>query len=265
VQKNVFAILAISAIMATLEMSHPLLKQIAHRPIPMPSGPWIMLQRWHDLLFAHWEIASEQLRPLVPSQLELDLFENRAYVAVTPFWMSGVRPRLVPPLPGLSRFPELNVRTYVSYKGIPGVFFFSLDAANLPAVWGARLGYALPYFHARMSAKEISSKIEYSSERLQPPCPAEFKGHYWPISGPRQREKNSLEYFLTERYCLYAVRAKRVLRAYIHHLPWPLQDAQAEITVNTMTQPAGITLPDSKPLLHFSRFLEVLIWWPERA
>jgi uncharacterized protein YqjF (DUF2071 family) len=231
----------------------------------MPSGPWIMVQRWHDLMFAHWEVAPSQLRPLVPSQVELDLFQGRAYVAVTPFRMSGVRPRLVPPVPGLSSFPELNVRTYVSYKGIPGVFFFSLDAANLPAVWGARVGYGLPYFHARMSAREISSNIEYSSQRLQTPRPAEFKARYWPVSGPRQWEKNSLEFFLTERYCLYAVRSEKVFRAHIHHVPWPLQDAEAEIEVNTMAKAAGIILPPTKPLMHFSRFLEVLIWWPERA
>src|SRR5215470_7033130 len=125
---------------------HPLLAHTDHRPIPLPKKPWMMIQRWHDLLFAHWEIPAEQLRPLVAPQLELDLFQGKAYVAVAPFHMSNVRPRFVPPLPGLSRFPELNLRTYVTYGGIPGVYFFSLDAANLPAVWNARIGYALPYF-----------------------------------------------------------------------------------------------------------------------
>ena len=223
-----------------------------------------MVQRWHDLLFAHWEITADKLRHLVPSQLELDLFQGRAYVAVTPFHMSGIRARWLPPLPGLSRFPELNVRTYVRYQGIPGVWFFSLDAANPPAVWGARLGYALPYFHAHMSVKPIAEKFEYSSRRLQGPRPAEFHGRYWPTSNPRRREKDSLEYFLTERYCLYAVRKGHVLRGHIHHGPWPLQDAEAEIEVNTMAKAAGIELPPDKPLLHFSKFLEVLIWWPVR-
>src|SRR2546423_13863753 len=121
---------------------HPLLRQVDHRPIPLPQKPWIMVQRWHDLLFAHWEITADKLRHLVPSQLELDLFQGRAYVAVTPFHMSGIRARWLPPLPGLSRFPELNVRTYVRYQGVSGGWFFSLDAANPPAGWGARLGYA---------------------------------------------------------------------------------------------------------------------------
>lgn len=223
-----------------------------------------MVQQWHDLLFAHWALAPEHIRHLVPSELELDLFAGQAYVAVAPFQMSGIRACGLPPVPGLSRFPELNVRTYVRYRNVPGVYFFSLDAGNLLAVWGARAGYGLPYFHARMSVKSSASQTEYSSRRLQNPRPAEFRGRYWPTSEPRQRNKSSIEYFLTERYCLYVVRSGRVLRAVIHHLPWPLQEAEAEISVNTMAQAAGIELPDTKPLLHFSRFLKVLIWWPDK-
>jgi uncharacterized protein len=243
---------------------HSLLKQTAHRPFPLPSNPWVMVQQWHDLLFAHWALPTEQVRRLVPSELELDLFASQAYVAVAPFHMSGIRARWLPPLPGVSRFPELNVRTYVRYRDIPGVYFFSLDAASLPAVWAARAGYGLPYFHASMSVKATASQIEYSSRRLQGPRPAEFRGRYWPTSEPRQRDKSSLEYFLTERYCLYVVRSGEVFRAVIHHLPWPLQDAEAEITVNTMARAAGIELPHARPLLHFSRFLKVLAWLPQK-
>src|ERR1700758_2464987 len=137
---------------ATLIPVHPLLKSTSHRPWSLPSGSWIMMQTWHDLLFAHWPIRQEQLRPLVPPQLPLDTFDGQCWVGVVPFWMSGVRARGVPPLPGLARFPELNVRTYVAYKDKPGVYFFSLDAANFPAVWAARTFFHLPYFYARMSA-----------------------------------------------------------------------------------------------------------------
>lgn len=224
-----------------------------------------MVQQWHDLLFAHWPLSPVQLRRVVPNELELDLFDGKAYAAVAPFHMSGVRNRGMPAIPGLSRFPELNVRTYVRYQGIPGVYFFSLDAGSLPAVWGARAAYGLPYFHARMSVQTTGSKIEYSSSRLQDPRPAEFCGRYWPTSEPRLREKGSLEHFLTERYCLYVFRSGKIFRAVIHHLPWPLQNADAEIDVNSMTLPAGIELPQARPLLHFSRFLKVLIWWPERC
>jgi uncharacterized protein YqjF (DUF2071 family) len=247
---------------------HPLLFETDHRPFPLPRGPWIMKQNWHDLLFAHWQVPSDAIRKLVPAGLDLDLFGGKAYVAVAPFHMSGIRARMFPALPGLSRFPELNVRTYVRYRDIPGVYFFSLDAANLPAVWSARVAYGLPYFHAEMASRNSGEAVEYSSLRRQAPAlharnPAEFRGRYWPVSEPMRREKDSLESFLTERYCLYAIRRDKLLRAKIHHLPWPLQDAEAEIDVNTMAKAAGIELPRSKPLLHFSRFLEVLIWWPE--
>ena len=244
---------------------HPLLEQTGHRPIPMPRRPWTSTQKWHDLLFAHWAIAPESLRDLVPPQLELDLFDGKAYVGVIPFWMSGIRGRSLPPLPGLNSFPELNVRTYVRYRDTPGVYFFSLDAANLAAVWAARAVYALPYFHAHMSIRSAGEKFSYTSRRLQNPRPAEFIGRYWPVSAVRTSARDSLEYFLTERYCLYTIKRSKVYRTYIHHTPWPLQDADAQIDMNTMAQSAGIDLPATKPLLHFARFLEVLIWLPERA
>lgn len=244
---------------------HPLLLETAHRPIPMPSGPWIMKQRWHDLLFAHWPIAPDKLRPLVPGALELDLFDGSAWVAVAPFWMSGIRARLAPPIPFLYKFCELNVRTYVRYKGMPGVYFFSLDAGSLPAVLGARASYKLPYFHAAMLIRSSGEEFDYSSSRLQMPRPADFHGIYRPISEPRVREQGSIEHFLTERYCLYTIHQGSVLRAYIHHAPWQLQNAEAEFDVNTMAQASGIELPASKPLLHYSRVIDVLVWWPERV
>ena len=150
-------------------------------------------------------------------------------------------------------------------KASPEYFFFSLDAASLPAVLGARAAFKLPYFHAAMLIRSAGESFEYTSTRLQMPRPAEFHARYWPVSAPRVREKGSLEYFLTERYCLYTVHLGKVRRAYIHHEPWQLQDAEAEFGVNTMAQAAGIDLPESKPLLHYSRLLEVLVWWPETA
>lgn len=225
-----------------------------------------MKQNWHDLLFAHWAMSPEKIRPLVPRELELDLLDGSAYVAVTPFWMSGVRGRMMPPLPFLYRFCELNVRTYVRYKDIPGVFFFSLDAGSFPAVLGARKTYKLPYFHSAMVIRSDGKEFHYSSSRLQEPRPADFHARYQPISAPRVREKNSIEYFLTERYCLYTVHQDTVLRAYIHHAPWRLQDAEAEFDINTVAQADGVELLASKPLLlHYSKFLEVLVWWPEKA
>ena len=217
-----------------------------------------MKQTWHDLLFAHWPLPKDEIRPLVPDQLSLDTFDGKGWVGVVPFWMSGIHARGLPPLPGLSRFPELNVRTYVTCSGKPGVYFFSLDAANLPAVWAARTFYHLPYFHARMSSLEQEGRIHYSSERY---CgTATFRGTYRPTSDARLRAKGSIEHWLTERYCLYTVHHNQVYRGEIHHEPWPLQDAEADISENTVAPASNISLPNTRPLLHFARRLDVLIW-----
>jgi uncharacterized protein len=217
-----------------------------------------MAQTWHDLLFAHWPVDAGALRQLVPSELQLDTFQGRCWVGIAPFHMSRIHARGIPPLPALSHFPELNVRTYVTVGNKPGVYFFSLDAASRPAVWAARRFYRLPYFHARMSVVARESWITYESCRHG--GEAQFRGRYRPISEIRLREKGSLENWLTERYCLYTTRTTRVYCAEIHHQQWPLQDAEAEIEVNSMASAAGIALPQSPPLLHFARRLDVLIW-----
>ena len=219
-----------------------------------------MEQIWHDLLFAHWPVPVSQLRPLVPSQLALDQFEGKAWVGVVPFRMSGIRARFLPPVPGFSSFPELNVRTYVTLGGKPGVYFFSLDAAHLPAVWAARATYRLPYFHARMNLQESGGEIRYQSDRLHRPWPANFRGTYRPVGPVQFRTRGTLEHWLSERYCLYTVAGDRVYRGEIHHEPWPLQDAAARIEENSMASVAGIELPPTTPLLHFAKQLRVLIW-----
>lgn len=198
------------------------------------------------------------MRQVVPEQLPLDTFDGQCWIGVVPFWMSGVRARALPPVPGLSRFPELNVRTYVTYGGKPGVYFFSLDITSHLALWSARTFYHLPYFHASMNAVEHNGSIRYSSARGQ--NPAEFRASYRPTAPVCVRKKGSLEDWLTSRYCLYTLHKSRVYRCDIHHLPWPLQEAEAELGHNTMGSAAGIYLPASGPLLHFSRQLDVLIW-----
>ena len=226
-----------------------------------------MVQRWHDLLFAHWALPPERIRPLVPRELDLDLFQGKAWVGVIPFWMSGVRFRALPSIPTASTFPELNVRTYVrapQQPDKPGVYFFSLDAASVLAVLGARAGAGLPYFWADMKV-EISAadEVHYRSIRRQQPRPAELQTRYRPI-GPVSQRKTDLEHFISERYCLYVVRSGIVHRIQIHHLPWPLQPAEAEFEVNSMAAAHGIGLPPEQPTLQFSKFLEVYIFAPER-
>ena len=241
---------------------HPLLQVVDHRPWPLPAGTWIMHQTWNDLLFAHWPVAPATLRRLIPSVLALDTFDGNCWLAVTPFHMTEVGMRATPALPGISAFPELNVRTYVSFDGKPGVFFFSLDAGSRLASWVARLTYCLPYFYAHMRVSSDHGWITYESHRGKH---AAFRGKYRPASDVRIRNKGTLEHWLTERYCLYTVVGGQIYRGEIHHAPWPLQDAEARIEKNTMATAAGVVLPSTPPLLHFAKRLAVLVWPLKKA
>lgn len=245
---------------------HISLEQVAHRPWALPAGPWVMAQNWHDLLFAHWPVRTDILRARIPAPLEIDTFEDQAWVGVVPFRMSGVRLRGALAVPGLSAFPELNVRTYVVADGKPGVWFFSLDAGSAIAVAMARAWFHLPYFRSRMTCTEREGWIEYRSKRTHGgAATGEFAGRYRPTGAVFRAKRGSLEHFLTERYCLYAADRKgRVARGEIHHAPWPLQPAEAEFTRNTMAEAAGFALPDAKPLLHFSHRQDVVVWQPQR-
>jgi uncharacterized protein YqjF (DUF2071 family) len=238
---------------------NPILQSVAHRPWPLPRGPWVMSQTWNNLLFAHLPVPVAQLRSLVPTLLHIDTFNGEAWVAVTPFSIGNLRARFLPPLPPFSSFPELNVRTYVKVEDKPGVFFFSLDAASLAAVMGARALYFLPYFHARMRIRVGADEVRYWSRRLRG-REARFEARYAPVSPPRNPERGTLEHWLVERYCLYTVMGGALYRAEIHHLPWPLHDARAHIVENTMAQAAGIDLPDTDPLVHFAQRLRVFVW-----
>jgi uncharacterized protein YqjF (DUF2071 family) len=241
-----------------------ILDDTAHRPWPMPEGSWIMTQTWHDLLFAHWPVDAEALRALVPATFELDRFDGATWLGIVPFHMTNVTPRLVPALPWVSAFPELNVRTYVTVDGKPGVFFFSLDAGNPVAVGAARALLNLPYFSATMTVGERDGRVDYASQRHSAPAAA-FTARYRGLGDRTPPLRGTLEYFLTERYCLYAVdHASRPYRLDIHHPPWPLESAEAEIAVNTMADAAGLRLPSMAPLLHFSKRQDMVCWAPER-
>jgi uncharacterized protein YqjF (DUF2071 family) len=220
-----------------------------------------MRQTWNDLLFAHWPMEPALLRSLVPRSFELDTFDGSAWVGVVPFWMSGVAFRGLPALPA---FPELNVRTYVTAEGRAGVFFLSLDAASQLAVWGARTFLNLPYFQANMSVCS-SAQVRYTSQRNGSAGLAEFRAAYQPDGSPFHPADGTLEWFLTERYCLYHLdRRGRPARLEIHHPRWLLQRAQAAIEVNTMGRVNGIDLPARPPLLHFAKRQDMVAWLPER-
>ena len=222
-----------------------------------------MTQTWHDLLFAHWPVDATDLQAHVPSGFEVDLFEGQAWVGIVPFHMTNVAPRGIPALPWVSAFPELNVRTYVRLNGRPGVYFFSLDAANPVAVGIARTLVHLPYFTAAMTVEQDSAGwIQYNSRRTSPGAkPAQLTAKYRPVGEVVPPRVGTLEHFLTERYCLFTV--DQGFHAYsvdIHHPPWPLQRAEAVIEVNTMADAAGIRLPSMTPLLHFSKRQDMVAW-----
>ena len=244
------------------DFPYQILDDVAHRPWPLPDGPWFMTQSWHDLLFAHWPVDARVLQEKLPAGLPLDTYDGQAWLGIVPFHMTNVAPRGVPSIPFVSAFPELNVRTYVTMNGKPGVYFFSLDASSTMAVNAARTFFHLPYYAATMSVRETNGEIHYESRRnTRMPGVAEFAADYRPV-GPVQLPKaGTLEHFLTERYCLYTVddsfRAKRLE---IHHWPWPLQAADAKITTNTMADAAGIRLPSTAPLLHFVKRQDMVAW-----
>lgn len=241
---------------------------------PRPDGPWVMRQTWRDLLFAHWPVPVAMLRPLIPESLVIDTFDGAAWVGVVPFRMTAVRLRGTPYTPFADAFPELNVRTYVLPRGAdgaaagkPGVWFFSLDAGSRLAVQGARWFFHLPYFKAEMRVVEEDEAVHYRSRRTHRGAPpAALVASYRPTGPVALSRPGTLDQWLTERYCLYTTdRRGRLYRGDIHHAHWPLQPAEAEFATNTMAAAHGITLPDTPPLLHFARRLDMQCWMIRRV
>ncbi len=218
-----------------------------------------MTMHWHDLLFLHWPVAPEIVRPLIPAGLELDTFNGSAWIGVVAFRMTGVRPRY---FPIAVAFPEINVRTYVWTPGRSGVWFFSLEATSRLAVRAARLAFSLPYYDARITVRREVETVHYQSVRTDSSSPGtEFNASCKPTGPTYRSAPETLDRWLTDRYCLYAVdRAGRLGSAEIHHAPWPLQHAEVELRVNTMTKPLNIQLPNTPPLALFARHLEVIAW-----
>lgn len=238
-----------------------LLRAISHREYPIPTGPWVMSQLWLELLFAHCPIKPDVLRSLIPSVFDIDTFEREAWVGVVPFRMRNIHPRGLPSVQGLSHFPELNVRTYVTVKGRPGVYFFSLDAGNPIAVAIARAVFHLPYFNASMTCEQKGDSIHYRSHRTHHNAPAaDYVANYRPIGPVEYSGHDTLAHWLTERYSLYTTFQNHLYRGEIHHPQWPLQPAELEVEQDTMALSHNIHLPDTELLLHYSQRQEVLIW-----
>jgi uncharacterized protein len=230
---------------------------IRRRPGLVP----LMHQSWCKLLFMHWQLRPELLRPHIPPQLQIDTFDGKAWLGITPFTVRNMRPPFLPALPWLSDFNEVNVRTYVHHDGVPGVWFFSLDADSLMAVWGARVGFRLPYRLARMTFREDEDRIFYTSRRA--PCaagPAELEACWRKGEYLGEAQPDTLEFFLVERYCLYAAAGKELYRARIHHQPWKLRAAEMVSCRLRMLEGQGLPNPQGEPLLHFSEIQETEIW-----
>lgn len=231
----------------------------SHRLWPLPNLPWVMKQTWNDLLFAHYPVKYSILRKLVPKEFLLDTYDGFGWVGIVPFHMTDIRLRGLPPIPGIDKFPELNVRTYVTVDGKPGVYFFSLDATNLLAVKVAQAFYHLPYVHASMKVEKQGDLMEYESKRKK--GDARFVADYRPISEAYFAEIGSFEAWLVERYCLYTLNSKGVpLRCDILHHPWLLQRAEADLKENTMLSSQGIIVEHDQPILHYSKKIEVRMW-----
>lgn len=244
---------------------HPSLGEISHRPWPLPKGPWIMRQEWLDLLFAHWPVSADVLRPWIPEELEIEEFAGSSWIGIVPFRMADVMLRGLPGLPWISAFPELNVRVYVRHHDKPGVWFLSLDAPRFLATIGARIWFHLPYHWSRVTHQAASMGSPHpfhataQCARAKPPLV--FDSHYGPDGKTFQAKPGTLEYFLTERYRLYARNGSgKLLYADVHHAPWPLQPGCGEVHGEDMLRPFGIRLPNQPPHLLFSKGVKVTVW-----
>jgi uncharacterized protein YqjF (DUF2071 family) len=223
-----------------------------------------MGQTWEHLLFAHWRVDEAALRRVVPGEIPIDTFDGSAWLGVTPFIVTGMRVRPMPPIPGAARFPEINVRTYSTIDDRPGIYFFSLDTPKRIAVAAARRVYRLPYFRSQIEAEVSAAGTSYRSDRVDDDAPpAQIDVNYRP-TGPAHRPRpGSFEHWAVERYCLYTLNDDaRLLRGDIHHPPWALQPAQADFARNSMAEQVGIELAAS-PTVHLAARQDVVFWLNE--
>jgi len=249
----------------TPQPMHTAFEQLDHRPWPVPKRRWTWRQSWRDLAFLHWPVPVAALRPHIPARLTVQQYDGTAWLGIVPFRMAGVMRRPFPDMPGISAFPELNVRTYVDIgegQSRPGVWFFSLDATNRLAVWAARRFFHLPYYRAAIEIDETDGAYAYSNRRKG--GQANFVATYRPTSEVYLAKPDTLEQWLTERYCLYAETPKgKLLRAEVHHHAWPLQEASVSISENDMMPGLGVDLVGAPSTVHFSKRIDVAVWSPE--
>jgi uncharacterized protein YqjF (DUF2071 family) len=231
------------------------LRRVGHRPFPLPGSRWTLGQTWEHTFWAHWPVPAEELRPLVPGELEIEEHDGSAWLGIVFFRVRALRARGALPVPGISSFLQLNVRTYVlGPDGLPGVWFFSIDASSRLAAVGVRRIYHVPAFHARMMLEQHDGWQEAECVRIGAPGRV-FSARYRPSDDTFHADPGSLEWFLTERYRLFATST----RAELHHDRWLLSPAEAEIELASI---APVPLSGA-PLCHFAFRQDALIWPPE--
>ncbi|WP_409299342.1 YqjF family protein [Peribacillus sp. SCS-26] len=236
-------------------------RETSHRPYPLPGSPWFMKQEWKSLFFLHWPIPRDIVRSQIPAGLELDLYEGEAWVSITPFQVKRMRMHGVPPLPFLHSYLELNVRTYVRHKGVPGIYLWSLDANHLPSIAGARVLFSLPYMLSRMDFKENGGLMRYSAERLLPNKRNEaFVAEFKPFGDISEPDEGSVDHWLSERYCLFSVRKGRIYRGDIHHDKWKISPAHAAVSQNTVASMFPPSFFKEEPLVRYSPLRRVFFY-----
>jgi uncharacterized protein YqjF (DUF2071 family) len=231
------------------------LEETDHRPWPVPDHAWVLAQTLDDQLFVHYRVPRDSLEALLPKGLQLDEHSGSAWLGVTPFAVTGSRLRGTLPLPLVSDYLQVNVRTYVTRDEKPGIWFFSLEASNRLAVEAGRRLHRVPFSHAAISCRRRGERFVFESAREDGKT---FSARYEPVGKPARPELGSVEHFLTERYCMYAAHGGRLLRGEIHHRPWRLRPAEADIELNGIA-PSGVA-PTGEPLLHFSAREDMLLW-----
>jgi uncharacterized protein YqjF (DUF2071 family) len=239
-----------------------ILNEISHRPYPLPSKKWIMRQTWSNLLFLHWPISPDTLRPYIPSHLQIDTFDGYAWLGVVAFSVAGIYPRGLSSLSLTPNFPEINVRTYVTCDGKPGIYFLSLDVDDWASYTIAKRWYHLPYSFARIRFQKEEQTFHFESIRKWTAnSPIKFKGEFIPLPEVYYAQKRMLDHWFIERYCLFSSDKRgNIYCGDIHHCPWPLQKVMTNIKENTLFSPFHFDLTKIKPISHFSRGVDTLFW-----
>ncbi|MFC4619557.1 YqjF family protein [Camelliibacillus cellulosilyticus] len=239
-----------------------LLDETEHRPFPLPSKRYIMRQTWRNLLFLHWPIPFEKLRPHIPSSLQIDTFNGTAWIGIILFVLEGIYPRGISFISLTPKFPEINVRTYVKRDGKPGIYFMSIDVENWASLKIAKRWYRLPYHSAQISFRKEGRIFHCHSIRKGIGNNSiSFEGKYAPVSEVYLSKKGTLDHWLTERYCLFSSKNKvGIYCGEIHHQPWPLQKAEIEVVKNTLFTPFHFDLSEVRPIAYFSTGVDSLMW-----